>query len=102
MSNHEQTTITLSDDQRHPHGAEIHGDWIVIAISKKSLLHATESHPEFGETELKVNDIDEWASEFVDELNNESENGATPITRMLDKAVSAAIENGALGIDYRG
>ena len=96
----QHNTITLNDDQRHPHGAEIHGDWIVIAIRKTSLLHATEGHPDFEDGRLKVNNLDEWANAFVEELNNESENGATPVSRMLDQVVTDAIENGAEGIDY--
>lgn len=51
---------------------------------------------------LKVTDSGEFAKELCIALNAENEDGTTPIHRLIDKAVIAAIEQGALGIDEIG
>ncbi len=48
---------------------------------------------------LKVTDSGELAKDLCRALNDENEEGTTPLHRLIDKAVLAAVEQGAFGID---
>jgi hypothetical protein len=48
---------------------------------------------------LKVTDSGKFAKELCYALNAENEEGTTPVHRLMDKCVIAAIEQGALGIE---
>lgn len=47
----------------------------------------------------KITDLAEFAKEFRNELNSESENGTTLIHRMADKAFLNMMEQGAFGFE---
>lgn len=47
----------------------------------------------------KITDINEFAEEFCNELNAESENGTTLIHRMADRAFLSMMEQGAFGFE---
>jgi len=51
------------------------------------------------DTRQKITDIAEFAKEFRNELNSESENGTTLIHRMADKAFLEMMEQGAFGFE---
>ena len=94
---------TYSDKNRHPCGAVLEGDWIVIAIHKSTIKNATELNQglEYYSDEQedyvppKVVDLDQFIDDLVDELNREEEDGSTLITKALDDAVVNACENGS-------
>lgn len=99
---------TYTTDNRHPCGALIDGDFVVIAIHKSAIQCATELHPDleyYNEDDQfdcpKVTNLNRFVEEVVDALNNEREDGSTFITDALDKAIVEAIESGAEGVKYR-
>jgi len=47
----------------------------------------------------RLTDPSAFAEEFVRALNHEQEDGTTPVHVMLDKALYAAIEEGAEGVE---
>lgn len=51
------------------------------------------------DTRWKVTDPEAFAKEIVHTLNQEDERGTTAIHRMFDRAIVAAVEDGAEGID---
>lgn len=48
---------------------------------------------------FKVTDADKFAHEVARALNDEEEDGTTPIHSMFDAAFQSAIENGAEGVE---
>jgi hypothetical protein len=48
---------------------------------------------------MRVSDPLEFAKEVALELQNEEEDGATRVTKLLDRACRAAVEDGALGVE---
>ena len=93
-------------DERRPSSVIRQGDWIVLAIHVDTIRHVTESYPKLewlnDESELippVVTDINMFVSELVGALNEESEDGSTLVTGMIDDAIVAAVENGARGIE---
>lgn len=77
--------------------AKIEGDEIVIRIKIDALPVAMAGSP-LG-LDWHVTDAAEFAKEFVHELNNEQEDGTTPLHVVFDKAMSSAIDNGCDGIE---
>ena len=55
----------------------------------------------FGNHSYRVTDKHVFAQEVVFELNRESENGGTPVHKVLDAACFAALEQGAEGVSDR-
>jgi hypothetical protein len=47
----------------------------------------------------RLTDPHAFAKEFIHELNREAEDGATPIHKLFDKCMYAAIEQGAEGVE---
>ncbi len=76
-------------------------DKINIGVGLKILEFATKNLEYFDEHEIIVNDIEMFAKEVSDALNEEGEDGSTPISRMFDKAIITAFENGALGVSLK-
>lgn len=79
---------------------EIVDGQLVISIGTDTLLHALEIGRPHGFGDITITDRDLFLKELVRELNAESEDGSTLIHRVLDKAVSNTLENGALGVEY--
>lgn len=53
-------------------------------------------------TRLKVTDVVAFAKDLSHALNDEDEEGTTPIHRLFDHAIEAAFESGADGVEeYR-
>jgi len=47
---------------------------------------------------LKFDDRLQWVRDVICEIEQEEEDGSTPLTMMLDAAMEAALENGSIGI----
>lgn len=46
-----------------------------------------------------ITNLEEFVADLVRELNDEQEDGTTPIHELFDGAIIAAVEQGALGIE---
>lgn len=80
---------------------------IDMSIGAEALAFAAANHPEFwdgksgpGIPNIKVDDPAAFAREVCAAINREDEDGSTLLTRMLDKAVSLAVESGCDGVDH--
>jgi hypothetical protein len=80
--------------------AKIEGDQIIIRLDISALPvivsggWACNALPP-----LKVTDSGGFAKDLCRALNDENEEGTTPLHRVIDKAVLTAVEQGAFGID---
>lgn len=76
-----------------------------VVIPLETLRFAAEHHPGLDETAdervptLKITDLEILAQDVVLAINSESEDGSTPLIRMLDAAIVEAVESGTEGID---
>lgn len=87
-----------------PLSCEVENGAIVIRIGAKCLAHATNINPALWDAEndrgqFKVTDPVAFAKEVHRELVREEEDGSTPLTRTLDKAIYEAINQGAEGVE---
>lgn len=86
---------------------QIEGDCLVIRLDPQVLKAATECCPtlctwddEAGEfRKPEVIDIVAWMKAVATELRRESEDGTTPVHKMLDQAFLLAVEGGAEGLE---
>lgn len=96
---------TYTTTNRHPCGAFIDGDFVVVAIHKSAIQSATELHPglEYYDDDKwknpKIVNLDLFTEEVVAAINSERDDGSTFITDALDKAIIEAVENGAFGME---
>ena len=77
-----------------------------ISIGVNCLKHAAEHHDSFylpwtDKWSIVINDPDKFAEEVCGQLEDEQEDGTTPVHRMLDAAIERAVEYGAEGFDYK-
>ena len=92
-----------------PIRCEVRGmGWIDMGISIGELRFAAEQHPDFWDGKsgisvpnIKITDAQEFALEVARAINAEAEDGSTLLTRMLDKAISKAVESGCEGVDHK-
>ena len=91
----------------HPRGwAQIEGDQIVIRIPVGCLKQAWESSRYVEDVEANgwfvphVTDETEFARSVTYHLNQEEEDGSTPITDLLDKTMVTACEDGCDGLAH--
>lgn len=78
---------------------------LTIEVGIDTLKYAAERHDDFwmpqtDKSGLVVSNADEFASEVVYALNDEGEDGSTPVSRLLDAAIRQAVECGCEGLDY--
>ena len=83
------------------------GGKIEMGIGMQALCFAAEQHPDLWDGEspysvpvVKITDVQTFAVEVAREINRESENGSTLLTRMLDAAIAKAVEGGCEGVDH--
>ncbi len=83
------------------------GGDIDMGIGMRVLCFAAEQHPDLwdGESDasvpvVKITDVQTFALEVASAINDESEDGSTLLTRMLDAAILKAVESGCEGIDH--
>lgn len=83
--------------------ANIEGEQVVIRVPISGLPHAASVawDEQYGDHNLFVENLDEFAKEFVRYLNAEEEDGTTVLHRAFDKAVIEATEQGGFGIGDR-
>ena len=79
-------------------------DGIDAGVGFDILRFAAENHPDLwnGATDtflVKVTDPVVFAKEVLRQINREEEDGSTPLSRMLDAAILAAVDDGCEGID---
>jgi hypothetical protein len=84
-------------DQRVSGHATIEGDEIVIRFVIPFLPLIFDGSP-LG-PEFKVTDPNTFASDVVYELNQQREDGYTPVHRMFDDAMTEAVEQGTEGVE---
>ena len=83
--------------------ASIEGEEIVIrvpigAIATAAVVSFDEAFG-FEQHDFRITDAAVFAPAMVDALNDEEEDGTTPIDKLLDAAVIAAMEAGAEGAE---
>lgn len=85
----------------HGGRAVIEGDAVVIRFPLDAMQGALDGAwgMNIFDVRQKITDINEFAAEFRNELNSESENGTTLIHRMADKAFLGMMEQGAFGFE---
>jgi hypothetical protein len=77
---------------------------LIIEIGIDTLKNAAEHHNDFWQPHtdkfaLVVNNPDRFARDVIAGLQDEGEDGSTPISRTLDVAILHAVEQGSEGID---
>lgn len=78
---------------------------LTIEIGIDTLKCAAERHdgfwqPETDRCSLVVSAPEPFADDVLAELLAEGEDGSTAVTKMLDAAIAAAVEDGSEGVDY--
>ena len=78
-----------------------------LFVSGNVLRFAAETHQELWDGEsgpdvpvVKITDQREFAFAVAAAINAEDEDGSTMLTRMLDEAIVAAVEDGCDGVDH--
>lgn len=85
----------------------IEGDEVVIRIGIDTLKYATENgsgcdfETEDGENRYVVTNSEEWARSVVLALEQEEEDGTTPVHAMFEAAFVEALEQGFDGIEEK-
>jgi hypothetical protein len=85
-------------DNDIPLKSQIIDGQLIISIGVNTMAWAAEQSDDLGFISLEVVNKAEFARDIQRELNEESEDGSTMITRMLDKAVIQTIEQGSIAI----
>jgi hypothetical protein len=94
-----------------PLSASVEGQELVIRLGINTLAwvfdHDTENNPFVEDKEIwiqtdKIIDAREFAKDVSHEMNDEREDGSSPLTDFLEKMCRAAAENGSLGIAESG
>jgi hypothetical protein len=109
MNNLNTTADSTVPDGREglPLRATIENDQLSIVIGVRTLAWAfehgennnpyNESTHDF-EQRYRISDPLQFAKDVCHEMNDEGEDGSTPLTRFLDSMMDRAIEQGSLGI----
>lgn len=69
-----------------------------ISIGVALMAWAVQNAPEWPQ-EFHITDLRDFSREMVRQLQRESENGTTPVHRMLDNAANEVLEQGGDGVD---
>jgi hypothetical protein len=83
-----------------PLKAIIKNDQLQISVGVNILCFAAETGRAYGLGDIRITNRQVFLKEVLNEINAESEDGSTMLHHMLDQAVSNAIENGAMGVEY--
>lgn len=87
--------------QPTPYGlAGIEGDAIVIRFTADACAFAFANDPQAREPRPPVVDKQQFLRDTLSELTAEREDGSTPLTDMLDRAMVKAMENGSDALDH--
>ena len=80
----------------------LEGDRLVISIGIDALMTASRGADDWPEDELEITDPDAFAASIVRGLEQEEEDGTTPVHLAIDTAVMWAVENGEPGVGEIG
>ncbi len=77
---------------------------VTIEIGQRTLAWVNDHGPDnwSGEADTpiyRVDDAEEFAVDVVREMNDESEDGSTPLTRFIDEMCAKAIEEGSAAVE---
>lgn len=87
--------------QPTPYGlAGIEGDAIVIRLTADACAFAFTNDPRAQEPRPPVIDKQQFLRDTLNELTAEREDGSTPLTDVLDRAMVKAMENGSDALDH--
>lgn len=87
--------------QPTPYGlAGIEGDAIVIRLTADACAFAFANDPQAREPRPPVINKQQFLRDTLNELTAEREDGSTPLTDMLDRAMVRAMENGSDALDH--
>lgn len=90
-----------------PLRAEVKRGALVLQIGVRTLRFAFENSPGNNPFNVDLNDYEriyqiadplQFAKDVCHEMNDEDEDGSTPLTRFLDEMMRAAVDQGSLGI----
>lgn len=94
---------TRHKSQDQPLDCRVEGNQLVIRIGIDTLAFAamqnsgTSADIIYG---AKVIDNREWAKDVRRELLREEEDGSSPLTNLLDRAMTSAAEEGSTALEY--
>lgn len=89
----------MSNDS-FPLHARIEGEDVVVRLRIKDIPMALKIAQEMRNmSPATITDASAFAVDFVRELNREDEEGTTPVMRLFDDMLDAAIDNGADGVE---
>lgn len=104
------TGIAPNDEtlqEQRPPRCKAEGGDLYMGIGMRTLCFAAEQHPYLWDGKspasvpvVKITDAQKFATEVARAINEESENGSTLLTRMLDAAILKAVERGCDGVDH--
>lgn len=87
--------------QPTPYGlAGIEGDALVIRFTADACAFAFANDPQANDPRPLVVDKRQFLRDTLSEVTAEREDGQTPLTDMLDRAMVKAMENGSDALDY--
>lgn len=90
-----------AQSQPTPYGlAGIEGDSIVIRLTADACAFAFANDPQAREPRPPVIDKQRFLRDTLNELTAEREDGSTPLTDTLDRAMVKAMENGSDALDH--
>ncbi len=81
--------------------ANIEGKEIVIRVKISALKTAFEAHPNGLAEDYRLTSLKTVADSLVRRLNDEEEDGTTPVHRLFDAAFEEALEQGDEGFAER-
>jgi hypothetical protein len=81
-------------EESSPLTVRIEGEDLVIRIGIPLLAHALQGAPNWDQSFL-ITDWESFTKDMIRELEDEEEDGTTPVHRMLDAAALGAIEGGS-------
>jgi len=93
--------------KKRPLTVRLERDELVIRIGIDTLAFTTDECPIFyngdrDASDVKVVNQKEWARDVIDSLMHEEEDGSTPVTELLDKVMSDAVDAGSIAVELAG
>lgn len=92
MENEKKAVVASAET---PLAVRVEGEQLVIRVGINR-LDGGDCHPALPS--LKFDNRYEWARDIIAELLSEEEDGSTPLSDLLDRAMTAALENGSIGV----
>lgn len=87
--------IDVEKNADSPLRVNVEGEELVIRMGVNR-LDGHETHPQLPA--LTFEDRKQWVQDVIREIENEDEEGGTPLIYMLDKCMNEALEQGSIGV----